>query len=433
VSFRLTKFLKKVELMPITQTVSGAVLKGIGFFKRQPRDWKVTMVRSSIFRFFYQMELPYRSVYIRALGATGTQFGLINSVGMGISGVVSVFTGWAIDRVGVKSIYIIGIALTAVAYLVFGIAQSWAIIIFAMIVLWLGFSTSQHGCSVTCGNSLASEDRATAMSVCESSAAGILGLIAPMLGALLVTTFGGVNANGIRPLFFLALLGAIAAFFLILTQLSDRRWRKAGEASSNPFKDISQLFKHGRYLKRFLIVSSISSLPMGMVLPYIQIFANEIKGADQYVLGAMVSGMSLTPLALGVPIGRLADKIGRKKVLYLTMPFVWASYLVLIWATNPGFLVASGVLHGFFYIAMVITGAMTYELVSPEQMGRWMGVVRLFRTIISATTIYLGGVIWDNIGPQYVFWAIIGLDIFVRIPLLIGMPETLGLQIGNEQ
>lgn len=418
--------------MQVTQTIAGAVSKGIGFFKRQPRDWRVTMIRASTFRFFYQMELPYRSVYIRALGATGTQFGLINSVGMGISGVVSVFTGWAIDRVGVKSIYLIGIVLTAVSYLIFGAAQNWTIIILAMLVFWLGFSTSQHGCSVTCGTTLASEDRATAMSVCETSAAGILGLVGPMLGALLVTTFGGVNVSGIRPLFFFALVGAVATFLLILTQLSNRKWGNADESNNNLFQDLSQLFKQGRYLKRFLVISSISTLPVGMVLPYIQIFANEIKGADQYILGAMVSGMALTPLVLGVPMGRLADKIGRKKVLYLTMPVVWASYLMLIWAPNPSFLVASGVLHGFFHIAMVITGAMTYELVPPEQMGRWMGAIRLFRTTIGAGTIYLAGVIWDNIGPQYVFWAVIGLDIFIRIPLLLGMPETLGLQIGKE-
>jgi len=419
--------------MQVTQTIAGAASKGFGFIKRQPRDWIVTMVRSSTFRFFYQMELPYRSVYIRALGATGTQFGFINSAGMGISGVVSLFTGWAIDRVGVKRIYLIGIVLTAISYLIFGVAQSWMIIILAMIVFWLGFSTSQHGCSVTCGNSLATEDRATAMSVCETFAAGILGLIGPMLGALLVTTFGGVNVSGIRPLFFLGLAGTAVAFFLILTKLSDRRWNKVGEAKTNLFKDLSQLFKQGHYLKRFIVISSISTLPVGMVLPYIQIFANEYKGADQYVLGAMVSGMALTPLVLGIPLGRLADKIGRKKILYLTMPIIWASFLMLIWAPNHGFLVASGVFHGFYHIAAVITGVMGYELVSPDQMGKWMGTLRLFRTIVGAGTIYLAGVIWDNIGPEYVFWAVIGLDLFIRIPLLIGMPETLGFRARTEQ
>ena len=300
--------------MQVTQTIAGAISKGVGFFKRQPRDWRVTMIRASTFRFFYQMELPYRSVYIRALGATGTQFGLINSVGMGISGVVSVFTGWAIDRVGVKSIYLIGIVLTAVSYLIFGIAQSWTIIILAMLVFWLGFSTSQHGCSVTCGTMLASGDRATAMSVCETSAAGVLGLVGPVLGALLVTTFGGVNVSGIRPLFFISFIGMIIAFILILTQLSNRRWGSLGEAKSSFSQDISQVFKHGHKLKRWIAISSMSWLPMGMVLPFTQVFAHEIKGAEQYTLGAMVTGMGLTFLVLGIPIGRLADQIGRKKV-----------------------------------------------------------------------------------------------------------------------
>ena len=72
-------------------------------------------------------------------------------------------------------------------------------------------------------------------------------------------------------------------------------------------------------------------------------------------------------------------------------------------------------------------------LVPPEQMGRWTGILRLFRMVLSAGAVYLAGVIWDNIGPQYLFLAVIGLDLFIRIPLLIGMPETLGLRVGAEQ
>ena len=92
-----------------------------------------------------------------------------------------------------------------------------------MVAYWLVFAISGHGCAVICGNSLASEDRATGMAICETGAAGVLGLAAPMFGALLVTTFGGVNVSGIRPLFFVCVAGTIATFFLILTQLSKRK------------------------------------------------------------------------------------------------------------------------------------------------------------------------------------------------------------------
>ena len=92
------------------------------------------------------------------------------------SGLVSPFIGWLIDRSGVKKIYLIGIALLAISYLVYGLAQVWFIIIVAMVAYWLGFGLSGHGCTVICGNSLASEDRATGMAICETFAAGILGI-----------------------------------------------------------------------------------------------------------------------------------------------------------------------------------------------------------------------------------------------------------------
>lgn len=172
---------------------------------------------------------------------------------------------------------------------------------------------------------------------------------------------------------------------------------------------------------------------MGMVLPFSQVFAYEVKGADQYILGAMVTGMALTSLVLGIPMGRLADKIGRKKVLYLTAFLVWISSLLLIWAPAPGFLIAAGILLGFFHIGGPVTGAMSFELVPPEHMGRWLGIIRFFRMLFAAGAAYLAGVIWDNIGPQYVFLIAIGLDLLIRIPLLIGMPETLGLRARVEQ
>ena len=407
--------------------MTGAISKGISFLKRQARDWKITAVRTSVFRFFYQMLLPYMSIYTLALGATGTQLGIINSVGMAAAGLLGPFTGWIIDRIGTKRIYLVGITLLFISWSIYGMAQSWQIIIIAMLVYWLGFRTSAHSCSVICGNSLAAGDRVTAMSCCEALAAGLLGMAGPVLGALLVNTFGGVNINGIRPLFFIASVGMIGTFLLVLTQLSNRRWGNLGETKPDFLKDLSQVFRQGRNLKRFLVISVITYLPIGMVIPFTQPFANEVKGADEFILGAMVTGFALIPLVLGIPLGRLADKLGRKKVLYWIAPLIWASNLMLIWAPNSMFLIASGVLQGFIYINLVIVGAMEFELVPPEHMGRWMGITGFFRMCFSAFAALIAGVIWDNIGPQYVFLGVVGIDLLIRIPLLIGMPETLDL------
>lgn len=211
-------------------------------------------------------------------------------------------------------------------------------------------------------------------------------------------------------------------------QLSNRSWGMPGGADLSFFQGLSQVFKEGRNLKRWLIVASLFGMPMGTVVPFVQPFAREFKGADQFVLGAMVTAFAVVPLLLGIPFGRISDRIGRKKIIYLTIPLVWVSYLMLIVALNRGFLIASGAFQGFLMMASITTEAMSRELVPPEQMGRWIGFVRLCQMSFGALTVYLFGRIWDGIGPQYVFVAIMALDL-VRIPVLMGVPETLHLQV----
>lgn len=73
---------------------------GIKFLRELPRDWDVTAIRTSIHRFFYQMVLPYLTIYTKALGAGATEIGFINSIGLAFAGILGPFTGTLIDRIG---------------------------------------------------------------------------------------------------------------------------------------------------------------------------------------------------------------------------------------------------------------------------------------------------------------------------------------------
>jgi MFS family permease len=248
-----------------------------------------------------------------------------------------------------------------------------------------------------------------------------------MIGAFLVTAFGGISVKGIRPLFFIALAGTAVTFLLIYFYLSNDNRMQITRYHPHVLKEISQVLTKGHHVKRWLIIVSIGTLPLGMLFPFSTVFAHEIKGADQYVLGLMVTGCALTPLLLGIPMGRLADKVGRKKVLFILLPLFWSSNLILIWSSRPVFLIVSGFLQGFYYICATVTEAMTFELVPSDQLGRWLGLTSLCYLLLGAFTASIAGIIWDKIGPQYVFITLMGVDILIRLPLLIGMPETLGL------
>jgi MFS family permease len=319
----------------------------------------------------------------------------------------------------------------AVSYLLYGLAQDWTLTVVAMAAYWLGNSMSIQSCATICGNCLANRDRATGMMICESVAAGLLGMAGPVAGAWLVSSFGGVNAAGIRPVFFVCLAGALAALVIVWTQLSNRRWGAANRGAPNLVKDLHQVLKEGRYLKRWLVIASMNQLPLGMVLPFATVFAHEVKGAGEFVLGAMVTGAGLTSVLFGIPLGRLADRVGRKRVLFLTAPLFWGSILVLLWAPHPLLVIAAGVLQGFYYISMPIGAAMERELVPAAQMGRWLGIARFFKMLALAAFTFASGLIWDQIGPAYVFLAFIALDILIRMPLLVTMPETLRMRPGS--
>jgi MFS family permease len=402
---------------------------GIVFLQRQKRDWKITVLRTSLDKFAYQIVFPYLSIYIVALGATVTQLGMVTSIGMIVAGVLSPFTGWFIDRTGPKRIYLFGIGFLALSYLTYGMAQNWLVTTAAMMAYWLGHSISIHSCATICGNCLDNQDRATGMTICETVAAGVLGMAGPMLGAWLVTLSGGVTASGIRPLFFVSFLITTTGFMIILTQLSDKKWKST--ATSDIFRDLSQVLKGRRYLKRWLVISSVNQLPLAMVFPFAQVFAHEVKGANPFLLGAMVTGSALTSILFAIPLGRLADRVGRKKVLFIIMPLFWLSNVMLVWSPSSALLLIAGVLQGFYYIGVPISGAMERELVPPEQMGRWIGMVRFSRMALNAFLALAAGMIWDQLGPHYVFLAFILIDLLLRAPLLMSMPETLKLRLNR--
>ena len=391
----------------------------------------MTVTRTSIDRLAYQIVFPYLSLYILSLGASATQLGMVLSVGMFLAGLAGPFTGWYIDRIGPRKIYLLGISLVAGSYLIYGLANDWTLAFLAMATYWLGYSISTHSCATICGNCLVNEDRATGMMICETFGAGLLGMAGPLIGAWLVTLFGGVTTAGIRPLFFVAFFFSGLTFVIVMTQLSNQRWHTASPHAPHLVRDLSQVLREGQHLKRWLLIAAIGQLPLGMVFPFAQVFAHEHKGADQFLLAAMVTGAALTSIGLAIPLGRLADHVGRKRILYVTIPLFWLSTLLLIVAPHPAVLVLAGVLQGFYYISGPIAAAMERELVPAGQMGRWIGIARFTKMVFNAAAVFLAGLIWDQIGPAYVFLGFLALDILFRLPLLISMPETLRVHPGK--
>lgn len=401
------------------------------FWHVQQSDWKVTVVRTSLERLGYQMIYPYLSIYIIALGAQKTQLGVITSIGMILAGLLGPYTGQLIDRKGPKKIYLAGISMLIVAYLAYATATVWQAAAAGMIIYYLGQGTGGHSCATICGNCLANCDRAKGMLVCESLAAGLLGMVGPLLSGWVLVYFMGVkgtptNAGDIRPLFYIALGITIISLFVVALKLSNSKGVVSGEIKrGGTIKEGLEIIKRYKHTGKWLIIGTISGLPMGMVLPYTQLFAAEQKHASAATLAIMVTAAALTSVVCGYPIGALSDKIGRKKVLFITIPLFLLSNVMLLVANSPAMLIFAGILQGFFNIGTTLSATIAREIVPSNVMGRWLGINRLISSLFSALMAAVSGMIYDGLGAQYVFIIYIAVDLLIRIPLLIKMPETL--------
>ncbi len=139
----------------------------------------------------------------------------------------------------------------------------------------------------------------------------------------------------------------------------------------------------------------------------------------------MATATVVARVAFGIPLGRLADRIGRKRVIYIVTPLWYASLILLVLAPNAATLVLSAALMVFYTLASGVQGAMTLELVPLEEQGKWSGVLGLFTGLLAIPAPILGGLIWRELGPAYVFLIPIGFDLLLRLPLLATVPETL--------
>jgi Na+/melibiose symporter-like transporter len=309
-----------------------------------------------------------------------------------------------------------GTAMLVAASLLYFAAPVWTWLYAAIILYYLGVRITCTACTVTCAAELPNEGRATGRGLCRTLASPVA-IVAPLLAAWLISLFGGISVEGIRPLFAVQALIFLVILLLLLTRLSAAHVNRGSGDRHRILSSFAQVFQQGPDVVRLLLVMGLMELPWTIAQPFMPVFAHDFKGANEFVLGGIAMTSVLVPMVASIPLGRLADQYGRKKLLFSIAPLAYAANLLLLY----------GVLFGFNSISMALVSSMAAEIMPQDQMGRWIGVVGLFRGLLSIPAPTVGGLIWEHVGPQYVFLAAIAIDVCFRLPLLAFTQETLHL------
>jgi len=399
--------------------VQRTAAKGVEFIRRQHRAFKVNIARNLVSKFSIGLTQQYQSIYISALGAGAVELGLVSSVGGIASTLLMVPGGWLADKYGIRKVLMSGLGIMLLSFLAFGLAQSWQMGGLAMGLFTMGFSFMMVVCPMICGNTLRSEERVTGMQLCDTVTA-LPRLVAPVVAAYLITSFGGMNAGGIRPLFWISAVGILVALTIGYLYLFNPI--EPSKKGGSILQGFGRVFKEGTMVTRWLIYTMISTVPMYLAF-YIPYYAKEIKGANPYVIGLMDSAYWASSVFLALPVGILADRYGRKKMVALLTPFYCLALVLLVVAPNDLVLILAGLLNGFFMLGAITQTAIGLELVPREMLGSWNGLNSLSRGLVNIAAPIIGGLLWASLGPEYVFYFLIATQV-VKLGILWTFPSS---------
>jgi len=407
-----------------------------GFVQNFDKRAKVMLATIGLYNFSGGLPSKYSQLYVTALGADALQMGTLYSIGQLVYCAISAPMGWFIDRHGVKRGILLGLLLSAVVSAIYCNAVSWLMLIPAMIIYQISFNMIYSLPDMALIESIKPEKRGQSIGFARTIGA-IPSIFTPIIASVIVVTFGGISAQGIRPLYWVQMVLTLTIVVFVAFAMKTPRDQSTTKKASNGMNLIQgfrELFRGERWLKKWTVIMSLWYFASSFSIAYVPLWMVNVKGADPYVLGTMSTLSMGISTFLQIPIGRLADKIGRKKAYYVLRPLSYLGTMILVFAPAPNYLILAGILgamglmEGIGILSNIPFLTMYWELVPAEKRGRWFGFTGIFNTFMTVPAFLLGGYLWEMGMMELVILIPVFIEMFIIIPILSRIPDTLNRQ-----
>ena len=403
----------------------GRVREELGFLRG---NLLVLMVSYMVFGFTSGLFGPFRSLYIRELGASPLVLGLMTSVGSIILAFIRIPGAFIADRYGRRNVIAVFTFGAALSYAFYIFAWDWRVIMVAVVVSSLSH-IYQPALEAIEADSLPSEKRGVGYSFLWIMP-GIPAFLGPIISGYMVERYSLVP--GMRLVYVLVfvctlIIAWIRWRFLKETMGESRRLGQDELVSSfrESFGSIWEAWRGmGRDVKYVTLVYLLMSLEFPLFDTFYSLYAYDVVGVTGIQWGLISTIGSLTLIAVGYPAGKIVDRIGRRRSMLISYlfstPFILAfiaargfNQMVLV---NMAFMVSTA----FFFPAL---NALRADIIPRDRRGRILGLMGTLRSLamVPAATVfgYLYGV---NRAYPYYIGVVIEVVIFAIIYVLVAEP-----------
>jgi len=400
------------------------------FVKKQKKNFKMIIVRDFLIlasgrRTQLRVQVVgYESIFLKRLGASSIEIGLINSVMSLVSILFSVPSGWLTDRVkNIKKMYFLSSGLGIINYLAMALTSSWPI--YTVVNFWRTITDrlNMPAKTILDIDSLSNIDRVRGLSVHRTITA-VGGIGGPIFAAYILTFFGGLNnVDSFRYLFLFQFVINAVIFLVMWRKLDDVLFDR-DDGGTGVLKSFFSIFQGSSALKLFFVKDVIQSFFGLMVRPFLGIYQVDVKLVTAFIIGYMGAGEMLVDVFLSLPMGGVISRFGRRKIAYIghLIGLVARCILFLTPLSHPEFLILYSILgsvEGCMYLGW---DAFTHEVVPQAVRGKYLGMRAVIVGIIGVIAPLLGGIIW-SINPNYLWWINAIQWALVAFPLMVVLME----------
>ncbi|AYG05293.1 MFS transporter [Gryllotalpicola protaetiae] len=358
-----------------------------------------------------------------AMGMSTIAYGFIDGLYQGVSAVVRIGGGWAADRSDQpKWVAFLGYGVSALAriWLLFATGFAAVTSVVAIDRIGKGIRTAPRDALITASSQPDNLGRSFGVH-------RMLDTIGAAVGPLLAFVILWVLPGGYRAIFVLSLAFAIVGVLILgVIVRNGHPAREAGRRPARRFWSAKDLKLPG--MPRLLVATgALGLITVGDGFIYLVLQARSSFAAEWFPL--LYVGTNVVFLALAIPLGRWADRIGRGRVFIIGHCALFAVYLI---TTIPvgGIaitLICLALLGAFYAATDGVLSALTAQLTPPESTASGIAATQTVTAIARLIASTGFGVLWFAMGRQNAMALVAGLAVLAVIASVYLLRPMLGV------
>ena len=345
---------------------------------------------------------PITPLFLTAvLGAPVWTVGVVEGLAESAASLLKLYSGWLSDQAGQRKPFAVaGYGLGAFSKLGLAASGSWVAVLAARLLDRVGKGLRAAPRDALIAENCAPHQRGQAYGLHHS-----LETIGEVLGPLLGFLFLLFYAENYRGVFLLAFIPGLISVLVLLkwvkeVQQTSQQTKEKRNLPKFTFKGLSPVYR------QYLAVVGLFGL--GNSSDAFLLVRSQDLGFGGASLLLLYAAFNLMSVVLGVTIGKLSDRIGRRPLLVMGYGLFSLVYLGFAVAESPGFIWVLFIFYGLYTaLSRGVQKALVADLIHPDRRGAEIGTNHMLVGLVALPASLLAGWLYmqESVGAPFYFSA----------------------------